>query len=249
MKSYLIIIDTTEGINLRSVSRGLLNVHIILAESEALARENFLKVFNPVVANQIRNNLYVYDIVEIMLNLEKVDIKTSLPLYSFLPLAGGRPPKQNDQFAENNTPVNPQQPFIDNKPKSATQPHQNDDQKQVYTKEQLELIARLGAVTSNNTSEVNPRIAASTGLNSVNQQQVNPTQRKQVVNSTQHELLKRFGDAASLQNTIQTNQHDEVPVLTDADRARMLSEAAPLSDAELDRLKAEVAEVTKERGI
>ena len=54
LKSYLIVVDTTEERFLRSIGKGILNVHISLAETAEIARGQFLKVFNPAIAEQIK---------------------------------------------------------------------------------------------------------------------------------------------------------------------------------------------------
>lgn len=233
LKSYLIVIDTAEGINLRRVARGMLNVHVILAESESLAREQFLKVFNPQVAAEIQNNLYVYDIVDVVLNLEKVDIKTTLPLFSHLPLSGGRPPKQNNQFAPTGQPVNPQQPFINNIPKLPQAPVVASEAK--FTKEQAALIASLGAVSADKLPDYNnPKIGAATGYQTAPAE----PQVEKSISDVQKDLLQKFNVLNHPEGSVQSNSPSRVAM----DDLDSITTEAPLSEDEINKYKQEIGE-------
>jgi hypothetical protein len=94
-KPFLIVIDTTEATMRQSVGLGILNVHVILAEDPLSAKQTFLRTFTPFVRNQISNSIYVYDLEHMSDSLKAVPADR-LPLFSFMPMSGGRPPKQSD---------------------------------------------------------------------------------------------------------------------------------------------------------
>lgn len=91
-KPFLVIIDTTEArIPQGGIGVGILNAHIILADNDFQAKQKLLQIFRPNVQNIVKNYLYAYDINEIQENL----VKYNQEIFAFMPLAGGRPPRQS----------------------------------------------------------------------------------------------------------------------------------------------------------
>jgi hypothetical protein len=94
---YIVQLDTTDtNVRLVSVKKGLLNTYTVLATDEFDARQVVLRIYKKDVQDQIRGSMYVYPASEIQSNLERIDTAGGLPFWSFLPLDGQRPPKQND---------------------------------------------------------------------------------------------------------------------------------------------------------
>jgi hypothetical protein len=54
-------------------------------------------MFKPEVAAQVRTSLYVYAVDDIGANLQEIDKRKGLPFWSFMPVDGRRPPRQNPQ--------------------------------------------------------------------------------------------------------------------------------------------------------
>jgi hypothetical protein len=89
---FFVVIDTTDSTTVRSLPRGIMNTYIIKALDENHARQIILRTMNPQVANQIQHSLYVYDLDMLMYNIDIAwQTKRALPLYSFMPMNGGRP--------------------------------------------------------------------------------------------------------------------------------------------------------------
>lgn len=240
-KKFLIIIDTTEGINLRRVARGILNIHVIVAENELDARKKFLSVFNQAVANEITNNLYVYDLDTMSDELSKIDSTKTLPLFSFMPLQGGRPPRQQNPLAviENNT--NTMEPFQQaNNTRNSSMLDAirnnlaNQSKEPVLSKEQLDLISRTGAVPT-----TNPRIATATGVQNINESVVIPKPETTQLNSEQLKLLMQAGvNLTEIKNDVELQEErSTAPVLNEV--ASVGSERA-LTEEEIKKLQEEI---------
>jgi len=234
LKSYLIVVDTTEERFLRSIGRGILNVHISLAETAEIAREQFLKVFNPAIAEQIKNSIYIYDIAEISSHLEKIDITKQIQLFAFLPLAGGRPQKQVPQIAPNE---------IHELQQTALNQQLRQTSQNTLSPEKMQLLREVGAMPlqDNAPEGTNLRVNASVGLNRNVQSDMivkpNPTQN---LNTEQMNLLSKVGVNIPELNSL----YSDGVTITDkrtinSDLADVGSEK-PMSDAELAALQNQV---------
>lgn len=93
-KTFLVIIDTTEARFRQTVGRGILNVHVVTATDAFEAKRTLLKNFNNLVQEQIKEYLYAYELETMSSDLKKLEANQLMPLFSFLPLAGGRPERQ-----------------------------------------------------------------------------------------------------------------------------------------------------------
>lgn len=95
VKPFLVVIDTTDArVPQSGIGVGILNVHVVSATDAFEAKQTLLKVFNQRVQNVIRDYLYAYDLEEMGSNLSKLHENKLAPVFSFLPLQGGRPPRQ-----------------------------------------------------------------------------------------------------------------------------------------------------------
>lgn len=91
-KFFYVIIDTTEATQVRTLPKSIINTYIVKALDETSAKNTVLRTFAPVIANQIQNSIYVYDLDSIMYNLDLAEnSRNVLPLFSFMPLNGARP--------------------------------------------------------------------------------------------------------------------------------------------------------------
>ena len=195
-KNYLVQVDTTESTTRNGIPPGILNTFIVRANDPIDAKQTILRIYNRGIAEQIQSSLYVYEIEDIIKNLANIDEKNGIPLFSFMPLQGGRPPRQadvaisslgNDTIPANQPQVQP--PRLDNitsqqNPRSREfsdidqgRPPTTDK----LTPEQEDLVRRLGArpLPSGSDERINPRIAAATGLPPINREQ--------------QEILSKFG--------------------------------------------------------
>lgn len=95
VKPFLVVIDTTDArVPQSGIAVGILNVHVVSATDAFEAKQTLLKVFNQRVQNVIKDYLYAYDLEEMGTNLNKLHDNKLLPVFSFVPLQGGRPPRQ-----------------------------------------------------------------------------------------------------------------------------------------------------------
>lgn len=186
--NFLVIIDTSEVRG--KLPSAILNVFVIRATDALNAKSILFKLVGPVAEAQIRTAVYVYGIDEIGANLKIIDESSKdLPLFSFMPLAGGRPQRQDDALLK---------PRIDNgnktlesnainNPVTNTQIQQKVDPRNFVTnarseefqrreegrpnttnnltRDQQELVNRLGVSSQTGNEGQNLRVNNSTGRN------------------------------------------------------------------------------------
>lgn len=93
-QTFLAVIDTTEERRPITVPKGIINTYIVKAVDENHARQIILRTMIPQIANQLVNHVYVYPIQPILDSIDYADESgKTLPMYSFMPLNGTRPPK------------------------------------------------------------------------------------------------------------------------------------------------------------
>ncbi len=237
LNSYLIVVDTTEERYLRTLTRGILNVHVTVAENIENAIENFLKVFRPHIIEQIKNSVYIYDLKEMITHLEGMDITVSPQLFSFLPLAGGRPlrqapiipPNEIQQLQQNNI----------NRLRQTEQP--------VLSQEKLELIRGVGALSvQDNDGSINPRINASVGLNrNISQNMVVKSEPTENIKREHLDLLSSVGVNVHELNALYdngitiTDKIDSTQLPIAEDLANIGSEK-PISEEELEQIQKQI---------
>lgn len=91
---FLVVIDTVESTTVRNLPKGIVNTYVVQAMDENHARQMVLRTMAPQIANQLIHSLYVYDLDAIMYNVEIAgQTGRSLPMFSFMPLNGARPPR------------------------------------------------------------------------------------------------------------------------------------------------------------
>jgi len=94
MKLYLIVIDTTEAFTRANLPSGILNTVVVIAEDAVQAKNNFLNQYTGEMIRKLNEAIYVYDLNEISVNLEQIQKGGGQPQWTFIPLRGGRPPRQ-----------------------------------------------------------------------------------------------------------------------------------------------------------
>lgn len=123
-QTFLAVIDTTEERRPINVPKGIINTYLVKAVDENHARQIILRTMIPQIANQLVNHVYVYPIQPILDSIDYADeTGKTLPMFSFMPLNGTRPPKvlllpdmrKQDQSAEK-TEADPQEPTKEPQP-------------------------------------------------------------------------------------------------------------------------------------
>jgi hypothetical protein len=216
-KNYLIVVDTTDAKTRVNLPRGLLNTYVVLALDPIHAKKVLLSMFPRSMADQLADALYVYDLEQVTTTLKAVDEQKQLPLFSFMPLSGGRPPKQSDvqltqsgnQTLTPNTTTSaqipPQQPPRSQTPFRGqrggrslefqqTEEGNNPPTTNVLTKEQADLVNRFGITQARegNDEGVNLRINSSTGVNQNLTPQKRTLDTPSDVTTEQAEILSRL---------------------------------------------------------
>lgn len=113
---FMVVIDTTEERGQITLPKGIINTYLIKAVDENHAKQIILRTMIPQVARQLVNSLYVYPVQPLIdrINLADESSKT-LPMFSFMPLNGARPPKVL-MFQDDPAPKNQEeQPPVENK--------------------------------------------------------------------------------------------------------------------------------------
>lgn len=248
-KLFLIVIDTTEAKVLRNMGRGILNVHIILASDEVEARQSFFKLFRKDVSDQLQYNIYVYELDDVKQNLVKLDVDNILPVFSFIPLNGGRPAKQNVPVT--NTP-NQQQNMVSPQNHTTTKLQEaqniiNREKSQnstVISKEKMDLLKSVGAIPLPKDADdrYNPRLNTATGVSqNISQNAIQQNEIPAKIDSNKMDLLKSVGVNLNEYNmNIDVVDENEKPILTPEEESRILNEAKVLSDEEIKQLEEQV---------
>lgn len=258
-KTFLVIIDTTENRLRQTVGRGILNVHVVTAIDAFEAKRTLLKNFVPNVQEQIKDFLYAYELETMATELKKLQANELMPLFSFLPLAGGRParqsfaPVQTANLGNNTLDANqprPQQPQPVQRPQTQQQssPVPGDVRGRGFnnaerdaqntpplTKEQRDLVTSLGAAPQTyggNEGNV-PRVNAAIGGNINLNQNREPATAPGTLTREQMELLRGVGVPTEM-----TTSAEDIPV----DESLTKVEGAPLSEEEILKLKSEIGE-------
>lgn len=272
LKPFLVIIDTTEATMLQTVGKGILNVHVIMSTDPVSAKQTFLRVFSPMVRNQIFNSIYVYDVDEMKESLA-VTPSDRLPLFSFLPLAGGRPPKQVDgqQLTLGNKTIEPnvntqvnQQPQVQQAPvqQHATKPqinlnsitnsprskefqtYENDlpNSSEALSSEQAKLIRNMG-VTRQDTNEEGSNLRVNSSVGrNMNLRQ--PQQDPQVqMNQEQMAILSKIGAATQPTGIVHEEDIESSEKVVVEDPSLTQVDGGVLSDIELQKLQDEIKEI------
>jgi hypothetical protein len=227
------------------------------------AKQTLLRVFSQHVRNQIQDSIYSYDLKEMSEQLIKLEASKMLPLFSFLPLAGGRPQKQSDvasvslggKTLEPNTqqqPVQQQtvQPVRQNMP-NVSMPRnsefQNYDQGRpnttnVLTQEQAALVQSIGAIPAFNGADegTSARINASTGRNLNLRQNNAQPQTSNGISQEQAELLQKFSQNSKGPQIMQEDiaESREVGIVEDASLTAIDNRV--MSDADIAKLQEEI---------
>ena len=245
-KMYLFVVDTTEN-QFANVGRGILNTQLILAKDKQEAKELFIKIYKPNILQQIQYFTYIYDLDDIKSHLTEIDATKFTPIFSHLPLQGGRPPKPEALISEavvqnlvKNTPVQQVAPSR-SVPHPMPQPVNNK-----WTKEQIDLIKMHGAIPTpgGENAGFNPRINASTGMENrnINTNQLQTQDSVQKMTPDQIAYLKSAGvDLSALQLNIEVTPDD-------SNRGRAMEQQseltvineAPLTDAQIEALKNQI---------
>lgn len=246
---FLFVVDTYDN-KLAKVGRGILNAQIVCAKTKEEAVDLFIKLYKPHILQQIQNCTYVYDISEIHKNLDLVDVTKNVPVFSHLPLLGGRPPKPeplnlngsqpvNSQFAppvSSNTQAPPQQQRVVQQPRPST--------KGDLTKAQIELIKNFGALPTpqGENDGFNTRVNAAVGNRGpVTQDMV---QQRDVVETMTQEQLKMLNSAgvklSDLRMNVEVNADEVSPIAKMQEEELATVTEKPLSDEEIAALQKQI---------
>ena len=256
-KTFLVIIDTTENRLRQTVGRGILNVHVVTAVDAFEAKRTLLKNFNHNVQEQIKDFLYAYELETMASELRKLEANQLMPLFSFLPLAGGRPQRQSfapvpvTNLGNNTLDANqPRQEQPVQKPLTQQQSSPvpgdvrgrgfNNAEKDApntppLTKAQQDIVTSLGATPqTHGGNEGNvPRVNAAIGRNINLNQNRAPASAPGTLTKEQMELLRGVGVPTEMPTAT-----DDIPV----DDSLTKVEGAPLSEEEILKLKSEIGE-------
>jgi hypothetical protein len=246
-KLFLFIVDTTEN-QFANIGRGILNTQIIYAKDKIEAKELFIKIYRPNILQQIQYCTYIYDLNEVETTLKNLDPSKFTPLFSHLPLQGGRPPKPEplivdkniEQIGQLDQPVtqpvrlNPQIPT-----RSVQQPRHGD-----LTPEQMNLIKAVGAIPTpqGENAGFNPRVNASVGVHGhIPQNMVQSQSESQMLNQTQLDMLRGAGvNLADLHMNIEMEQSEVAPLLAQQQAELASISEKPLSDEEIAALQSQI---------
>jgi hypothetical protein len=250
-KNYLVQVDTTESTTRNGLPPGILNSFIVRALDPFHAKQIVLRIYNRRVAEQIQTSLYVYELEDIMKNLATIDEQNGVPLFSFMPLQGGRPPRQADVTTSslgNNTiapnqpepPIQQQPPVVRGSQSPRSQEFNNVDNGRPtttnrLTPEQDDLVRRLGArpTPTGSDERVNTRVNAATGL----------TRNQSVVDAEQSEILARLGVNPNASEVVDPELEREIQQakgLSIEDTSLQEINEAPLDEASLKALENEL---------
>jgi hypothetical protein len=256
-KLFLIVVDTSTN-QFANIGRGILNVQIIAAKDKTEAKQLFTKVYRPHILQQIQFCTYVYDLEEISTNLRAIDATKVIPLFSHLPLQGGRPPKPEplipDKTVDQIAAMPQTQPQAQAQPQIAGVPQPPVQQRSVqqprpqqgkFTQDQINLIKTFGALPTpqGENSHFNPRLNASVGVDgNVPQNMIQKPVDVDRLTPDQLQMLQAAGvNLNELRMNIEVNR-DEIPPVIEQQYAELgaLTEEKPLSNEELAKLKEQI---------
>jgi len=262
--NYLIVVDTTDAQTRVNLQRGILNAYIILALDPIHAKKLLLSQFPRGMADQLADALYVYDLADIGKNLEAIDQRNIIPMFSFMPQTGGRPQKQSDvkltQSGNQTLSPNPIMPAQNNQPIQRTVPSSSvtgggrsqefqrvdsgrPPTSNVLTNEQAELIGKFGGNVENQDVDegVNLRVNTSTGMNHNLNRQQNIDDGNTTININQAEILNRlnvkFSETVDDPELMKELSDRGVSSLVDDNLTRI--DDVPLDEATIKRLQSE----------
>lgn len=271
-KLFLVIIDTTEATMRQTVGMGILNVHGVMAENAISAKQTLLQVFTPQVRAQIQNSLYVYDMEEMSKVLKTMPPGRLPPMFSFIPLTGGRPQRQSDTPQAVSTTLGnqtqnpstipavvaqkPQAPQQQQRPinpatvsNSRSREFQNFDAGRPtttnnLTPEQAAMIRGVGAGQRSEGADEgsNPRINASTGTNQNLRNVPEDLVRNNNLTQEQANLLRAL--ASSGPEIVEADVAAENPnVMVVEDTSLAEIDNKVLSDEDIAKLNADIQDV------
>jgi hypothetical protein len=271
-KPFLVIIDTTEArMSQSGVGVGILNAHIILAETADQAKLTLLEMFRPNVKNAVRDYLYAYEVSDVEQNL----IKYNQNIFSFIPLQGGRPPRQAfnaETFskASNNVTLQPNQQQVQQQAPKPQQTQQrvvantnvpNDirgrgfnnieqsppEVKETVSAEQAQILTSLGVTPQRFGGDEGslPRVNSSIGGNANLRNTIAPTRTSDVLTEDKASILRSVG--VSLAGIADGNGgtsviNEEQTEVPQVDKSLTEVDSNILSDEEIARLKNEIKE-------
>jgi hypothetical protein len=248
MKTFLIVIDTTDAFTRANLPVGILNVVMIAANTPAEAKSEYLKPFAPMIQRKLQEALYAYDVEEMGGILTKMQAAGQWPCWAFMPINGGRPPKQSDaapiQLTTNGSstlspnvgapiPQSVPQPLnaanVSNNPRSFRSGEFQNEEKSlppvaaIKDVEKLAMLRELGVGPIGSVSDEghSPRINASTGRNHSLHQPTNPQLAPSSVNNSQAELLRSMGVNAPAGTTLNEDAAISDPAALDPSLTRI----------------------------
>ena len=129
---FFVVIDTVESVIVRSLPKGIMNTYIVKAVDENHASQIILRTMPPQIANQLIHSLYVYNLDDIMYNIDlAAESGRSLPMYSFMPLNGARPPRSlnlQKRPTDKKSEVEETNTMVDNNIENANVPNEESKQ-------------------------------------------------------------------------------------------------------------------------
>lgn len=210
----------------------------MMAEDAKTVRESFLKIFHPHIIEQIKNSVYIYDLAQMNVEIPKIDAAKTPQAFSFLPLAGGRPPKQLAHIPS--TEIQQLQQNEINKKLNQTR-------QETLSPENLELLRNVGAMPLQSSANegVNLRVNTSVGLGkNVNVNNFIKTTPTENLNQAHLDLLNSVGVNvhelnALYENGVTITDKIENPAIDHSGLADIGSEK-PMSVSELEELQKQI---------
>jgi hypothetical protein len=262
MKTFLIVIDTTDAFTRANLPVGILNVAMVAANSLAEAKAEYLKPFPPLIVRKLQEAVYAYDILEVAVILNKMSEGQQWPVWTFIPVNGGRPPKQSDaapiQLTTTGSSIinpNPGAPMpsqapqplsaanVSNNPRSFRSGEFQNEEKSlpsvapIQDIEKLAMLRELGVgpIGAISTEGHSPRINASTGRNHSLQQPYNPELAPSSVNNAQADLLRAMGVNAPAGTTMNEDRGISDPAALDPSLAAIDASDLAVQPTESDK--------------
>lgn len=257
-KLFLFVIDTTEN-QFANIGRGILNTQLIYAKDKVTAKEIFVKIYRPHILQQIQYCTHIYDISEIETNLKVLDPTKTTPMFSHLPLQGGRPPKPEPLIPDKNVeqigqiqvpqiqqPTQPQIPTVSQQipVQQRVVQQQRPLKPGELTQDQMNLIKAVGAipVPQGENAGFNTRVNASVGVDGyVPKNMFQKPSENQSMSQEQLNLLRGAGVSLSdLHMNIEFEQ-SEIPPLMIHQQAELGSVTeTPLTNEQIAALQSQI---------
>jgi hypothetical protein len=258
-KNFLVVVDGTDARTRVSINRGILNTFVVRALDPIHAKKIILNMFAKGIADQLADALYVYEMDQIATNIKALDEQNKLPIFSYMPLDGRRPPKQNDvqittlgnktltpntsNAGSNTTIPNTRVPVTGMRGGRSQEFHQTEESRpnttNRLTPEQAALVASLGVVPSRTDTDegVNLRVNSATGVN----HNLTGTTGASPLNPDQAELLRQLNVEIPQQVSDPELQREieESGITSLVDDSLTQIEEKPLGEDDLKRLASE----------